>query len=126
MLLTGQGTAAETLAETTIMKVLIVLWAGYAVGVGAHGLWDFDERAIGFYSAFVAVVSVVALIYFAVELQNRYPDDVSIAMSAGTLLLSILAGTLFFYLAIPFNVLRLVAAWFMLVGSMAVAAVGGC
>ena len=101
MVLTGQGTAAEPLAETTIMKVLIVLWAGYAVGVGAHGIWDFDERAIGFYSAFLAVGTLVALIYFAVELQGRYGDGVSIAMSAGTILLSVLAGTIFFYLAGP-------------------------
>ena len=39
---------ANLLAETTVMKMLIIVWAAYAVGVGAHGMWEFDERAIGF------------------------------------------------------------------------------
>ena len=124
MVIGGQAAGIDALTETTMMKALIILWAGYAVGVGAHGLWDFDERAIGFYSAFLAIGSLIVLIYFAVELQDRYGDGVGIAMSAATLLLTVLAGTLFFYLAVPFNVLRLVAAWFILVGSMAIGAIG--
>ena len=124
MLLTGDGPGTDVLAETTIMKTLVVLWAGYAIGVGAHGIWDFDERAIGFYSAFLAVASVVALIYFATELQSRYGDGAWLSISGATLLLTVLAGMLFFYLAVPFNVLRQVAAWFILAGSIAILALG--
>ena len=124
MLLTGQGSGADVLAETTIMKTLIILWAGYAIGVGAHGIWDFDERAIGFYSAFLAVATLAGLIYFAAELQSRYGDGAWLSITGATLVLTVLAGMLFFYLAVPFNVLRLVAAWFILIGSIAIVALG--
>jgi hypothetical protein len=40
------------------------------------------------------------------------------------LILSVLAGMVFFYLAIPFNTLRLVAGWFLLVGSVVLTAIG--
>ena len=36
MLLVGGDPDAFPLAEVTVMKMLIILWAGYAVGVGAH------------------------------------------------------------------------------------------
>ena len=124
LMLTGEGTGANMLAETTIMKVLIIVWVGYAVGVGAHGLWDFDDRAIGFYSAFAAIVSVVAFIYFLSNLQPRYGDEVWLALSIPAFLLTILGGMLFFYLAWPFSGLRQVAAWFILVGAVAVSATG--
>ena len=114
---------ASGLAETTTMKTLIIGWAVYAVGVGAQAIGDYDERAIGFYSAVVGVISVVALIVFASTLSKPYGEDVTLALSAATLVLSIVAAMMFFYHAIPFNGLRPVAGWFTLVGSIAVAIV---
>ena len=111
-------------AQTNVMKVLIILWAGYAIGVGAHGLWEFDDRAIGFYGAFLFAGSLIALVYYAIELEGVYGDDVWFGLSAAFLALTVLAAMLFFYLAIPFIALRKVAGWFMLVGSIAVAGVG--
>ena len=76
MLLTGDGVkAGPWLAQTMIMKTLILAWGLYAVGVGAHGLWDLEEKAIGFYSAFLAVLSAVSFIYFAAELELLYGDQ---------------------------------------------------
>ena len=115
---------ASGLTEITMMKTLIIGWAVYAVGVGAQAIGDYDERAIGFYSAIVAVISVVALLFFASSLSKPYGEDVLIGLSAATLTLSVVAAMLFFYLAIPFNGLRPVAGWFTLVGSVAVAIVG--
>ena len=123
-LLTGEGTGADMLAELTVMKTLIVVWALYAVGVGAHGLWDFEDRAIGFYGAFLAVASLVPFIYFATELQSRYGDATWLALSGAALILSVLAGMMFFYLAFAFNVLRPVAGWFLLIGGGSVAVIG--
>ena len=114
----------ELLPDSTIMKMLIILWAGYGVGVGAQGLLDLDERAVGFFSAFVAAGSAVAFFYFATTAPDAYGDEVAIALATPPLLLSIMAGMVFFYMAIPFNVLRLVAGWFLLLGSMAVAGIG--
>ncbi len=126
MLLTGAGGDPDAfpLAETTIMKMLIIVWAGYALGVAAQGWFDFDERALGFFSAITAATSAVALVYFAVTLANPYGDAVSISLSAATLVLSILGGILFFYMAVPFNVLRLVAGWGVLLGSITVFGIG--
>ncbi len=70
MVLVGGDPDANVLAETNIIKMLIVAWAGYAVGVGAQGLWDFDDRAIGFYSAILTAISAVALFYFAANLAD--------------------------------------------------------
>ena len=120
------GVVAESdpLAEITVMKILIITWAGYAVGVAAQGIWDYDERALGFFGAFAAAVSAVALFYFATTLFDAYGNAVVIGLTAATLVLSVLAGMIFFYLAVPFNALRLVAGWFLLVGSVAVAGIG--
>ena len=130
MVLSASGSAAsagaaDVLAGTTMMKVLIILWAGYAVGVGAQGLWEFDERAIGFYSVFLTAASAVAFVFFGIELEDRgVGQEVWLAMSGAFLVLTILAATLFFYMAIPFRALRKVAGWFVLLGSLAVAGLG--
>ena len=124
-LLTGAGvSAADNLAEITVMKSLIMAWALYAVGVAAHGLWDFDERAIGFYCAFLAVATLVPFLYFAGNLEPRYSTDAWLSLSGATLALTAVAGILFFYLAFSFNVLRLVAGWSILLGGSVVALIG--
>ena len=120
----GDVKDANPLAELTVMKMLIIIWAGYAVGVAAQAIWDYDERAIGLYSAFLTAGSAAALFYFATQLFDAYGDAVSISLSAATLVLSLMAGIVFFYLSVPFTVLRLVAGWFLLVGSIAVAGIG--
>jgi hypothetical protein len=70
LLLTGAGgdPDAYPVAETSVMTMLIIVWAGYALGVAAQGWFDLDERAIGFYAAVAATASVVALLYFAITL----------------------------------------------------------
>ena len=121
----GAAISADMMAaQTNVMKVLIILWAGYAIGVGAHGLWEFDDRAIGFYSAFLFVGSLIAFLYYAIQLEGVYGDGVWFGLSGATLVLTVLAAILFFYLAVPFIALRKVAGWFILVGSIAVAGVG--
>jgi len=115
---------ADVSTSVAVLTSVVVVWAIYAVGVGAQGLWDFEERAIGFYSAFVAVVTLAGFAYFAGELNPRYGDDVMLATSGATILLSVLASMMFFYLAFGFNVLRLVAGWFLLIGGGVVGAIG--
>ena len=81
--------------------------------------------AIGFYNAFLTVASAVAFVFFGIELQDRgIGQEVWLAMSGAFLVLTILAATLFFYMAIPFRALRKVAGWFVLVGSLVVAGLG--
>ena len=131
ILLTGIGDdggplkGANALVEIKILKMLVILWAVYAVGVAAQGIWELDERAIGFYSAIVAAASIVALVYYATTLFDPYGNDVLLAMMAGTFFLSVPPAMVFFYYAIPaFASLQVVAGWFLLVGGVGVLSTG--
>ncbi len=130
MLLTGIDIDGNQLeanlhsGEIMVMKMLIIVWASYSIGIGIQGLLDLDERAVGFFSATVTAASIVSLFYFAGTLGGRYGDAVIVSMSAASLVLATLGGMVFFHTAIPFNALRAVAGWFLLVGSFILASIG--
>jgi hypothetical protein len=92
--------------------------------VGAHGLWDLEEKAIGFYSAFLAVLTAISFIYFVAELELLYGVNAWLGMSAATLFLTVLAAMMFFTLSFTFNVMRVVTGWFILIGGGVVALIG--
>jgi hypothetical protein len=126
MLLTGTPATSDALSETTVFKTLVLIWALYCIGVAANGLFDFDERAVGFYAAFLSVATAVPFLDYAIALapKSRYSDAVWLSLSGATLTLSVLAAIVFFYLAFQFNVLRLVAGWFLLLGSGIIITIG--
>ena len=126
MLITGEGSGAELLPETTIMKTLIALWALYAIGVAAQGIWDLDERAIGFYSVILSIATLLFFMYYAVELESTYSVPAWLAISVSSLLLTIISGLTFFYLAFAFKILRLVTGWFLLLGGGVISVIGLC
>ena len=121
MLLTS---SADRATETMVMKVVIVSWGIYAIVGGAQYLWDFDERASGFYSGFIAITTFFCMIYFATLLQGRYGVETWEALSGATLILSLIAGFNFFHRATEYSVMRLVCGWSMLLGGSAVALIG--
>ena len=109
------------------VQTYALLWAGYTFAVAAHGVWDFDERPIGFYSLFLVVATLVYIIGLAAGGlgKENLPSDVGIGIAAGSLaILTILMSAVFVYLAVPIRSLRLVAGWFMLVGSAVVSLAG--
>ena len=125
MILTGEGVkAGPWLAQTMVMKILILAWGLYAIGVAAHGLWDLEEKAIGFYSIFLAVVSLVACLYFVAELEILYGVNAMLGMSAATLFLTVLATMMFFTLSFTFTVMRVVTGWFILIGGAVIGLIG--
>lgn len=125
MLLEGAATESETVANITVMKALILLWAVFAVAVAAQSFLDLEERAVGFYSGFVAVASVIGLVYFAAEMTDGYGGDGPwLTMAAAMAVLAINAGIVFFHQAIPFQGIRLVAGWFLLIGGGTVGVLG--
>ena len=130
ILLTAAGEKGSTIAaddvavSTALLTTLVVVWAVYAIAVGAAGLYDLDDRAIGFHSAITAVVSLVAFLYFAGEMDARYGENVMLALSGATLALTVLATMMFFFLAFGFNVLKVVSGWFLLIGGAVVGAIG--
>ena len=117
-------TGTDQLAEITLYKSVILVWAVYTVGVAAHGLFDLDERAIGFYSAFLAVASLVPFILYVGVLRDRYYESLWLGVSASMAVLTVLAVINFFYMSFQFSTLRLVAGWFLLVGSTILALIG--
>jgi hypothetical protein len=123
-LISGEG-STELLAALT---ALILLWSIYSLAVGAHGLWDLDPRAIGFYSIFLSVASLVVFLIFALSMAEGGVFEHSIgtwlAMSAVPFLLTIISAIAFFYLAFEILILRLVAGWFMLFGSAVIGLLG--
>ncbi len=128
MLLTGSGdktiSAANHLAEITLTKVLIIAWALYCIGVAAQALWDFEERAVGFYSIAVTTVTIVGFFYYAAVLEPRYGESTWLGLSAATLLLSITSTMVFFALGFTFNVMRAVASWTLLLCGSTVGVIG--
>ncbi len=123
-LISGEGSTELV----TALTALIVLWAIYSIAVGAHGIWDLDQRAIGFYCVFLSVASLVVFLIFALSMADGGVFEHSLgtwlAMSAVPFLLSIISAIVFFYLAFEIQVLRLVAGWFMLMGSAVIGLVG--
>jgi hypothetical protein len=85
-----------------------LIWAVYAALVAAVGLWGFDPRGLGLYSAYAAVVTIGQIVY---------------CIAAQFTLVGIICGIvqlvafalLFCYLAIPFNALRKATAWVLVV-----------
>lgn len=128
MLLSGSGdktiSAADHLAEVTVTKVLIAVWALYCVGVAAQAIWDLEERAVGFYSVVLTVMTAVIFLYYASVLEVRYGENAWIGLSAAALLLSIISALVFFALGFTFTVMRSVAGWFLLLGGGTVGAIG--
>ncbi len=97
-----------TPASASALSAAVVVWAIYAALVAGVGLWDFDARGLGFYSAFGAVVMIVQMIYSIVS-----------AFSLAGLICGVVQfiafAMLFFYLAIPFTVLRKATAWVLVI-----------
>ena len=112
----------------TVLTAFIVLWAIYSLGVGVQAIWDTDPRAIGFYSLFLSIVSLVVFLIFALSMAENgvfeHSLGVWLAMSSVPFILTIISGLVFFYLTFELQVLRLVAGWFMLFGGTVVGLMG--
>jgi hypothetical protein len=106
------------------MKALMFVWAIYMLIIAAHGIFDFDERPIGFYSSFLAVVTFALLLLFAGQFRTIYGEMPWLAFSIASFVLTIKASLSFFYFAFSYGVLRLVNGWFALLGGTLVGVIG--
>ena len=93
------------------------------------GIWEFEDRAIGFYSSFLAVASVIVFLYFAISMSpggefSDYSEGLWLSMSAVPLVLTVISTITFFYLGFQFQLLRLVSGWFTLLGSIVIGLIG--
>jgi len=86
----------------------ILIWAIYAALVAAVGLWNVDSRGLGLYSAYAAVVMIGQIIYCTVTTFTL------VGLVCG-LIQAVAFAMLFFYLAIPFGVLKRATTWVLVV-----------
>ena len=112
----------------TALTAFIVLWAIYSLGVGVQGIWDTDPRAIGFYSLFLSVASLVVFLIFALSMAENgvfeHSLGIWLAMSSVPFMLTIVSAIAFFYYTFELPMLRLVMGWFMLFGGGVTGLVG--
>lgn len=95
-------------ASLTALSASVAVWAIYAALVAGVGLWGLDPRGLGFYSAYGAVVMIGQMIYCITP-------TFSLAGLICGVVQFIAFGMLFFYLAIPFDILRKATAWVLVI-----------
>ncbi len=126
---TGYFTFGEPADTGAVVGAFVALWAIYAAVAAGVYLWGFDERTLGLYSLFIAVISILYMVYFLVG------GEILGGAQAGALLhwpMAIVAVGLavsslftFFHLAPPFNKLRYVTGWITLVVAIMIMVMSG-
>ncbi len=109
---------------TLAFRGFVILWAVYGAAVAAHGLFGFEERAIGFHSLFLWAASMAYIALPWMVNTNEVSGQAAIILSGSAVVVSLLSAMVFFHLAIPFRELRTVAGWFLLVGAVVVSILG--
>ena len=123
-LLGTQGTnPVQRLAEVTVMKSLIIMWAIYAAAVAAQVAWSLDERAIGFYGVGLVAAAGAAFFYYFTIMLRTY-TVVMLEFSIVAVALVLVSALLISLMAVPFNTMRVFTGWAMLSLAIVVAAVG--
>jgi hypothetical protein len=89
-------------------SVSMLTWAVYATLVAAVGLWDFDPRGLGLYSAWAAV-AMLGQIVFSVVTKFSLTGVICGSIQF------VAFAMLFFFLAIPFKGLKRATAWVLVV-----------
>lgn len=114
---------AATMVDPSATAIFVLLAALYAAGLAAVALWGLDQRTLGFYSIFLAGVSLLLTVHF-VGLGDNVDVSRSSVMTLASIILVVLFGLQFFYLSPPFRRIQLIAGWFFLVGAVLIALLG--
>ena len=92
---------------SVIMPILVVV---YATSLASVGLWGFNPRALGFYSAFAAFGILLLMVYSFVMGE--------VHTGVGSLILLVLFGLLAGHLIPTSQPIKMLTGWFFLVGSV--------
>ena len=123
--------AAIIVGSDNALSALVLTWAIYGGLLAAVAMRGYDQRTLGYYGLFLALVSVVFVLYYflgdaVLSTQDASPTGflgqglgvISYIMGAYAAILAVLGGLLFLHLAIPIRALRLVAGWSFLLGAL--------
>ena len=120
------GAPADTGA---VLATFVTLWAVFAAGSAAVYLGGFDERTLGLYSLFLAIVSVLYALYFFAGGEILGGAQVGYLlhwpMGITSIGLAIFAMLVFFHLSPPYPRFRYVTGWFTLVISITITVLAG-
>ena len=124
--------SAVIVGSDNALAGFVLAWAIYCALLAGVSMRGYDQRTLGYYGLFLAIVSIVfALYYFlgdaVLSSQDASPTGflgqglgvISYLMGIFAVILAILGGLLFLYLAIPIRAIRLVAAWSFLLSAIA-------
>ncbi len=124
--------SAIIIGSDNALSALVLAWAMYGGLLAAVAMRGYDQRTLGYYGLFLALVSVVFVLYYflgdaVLSSQDASPTGflgqglgvISYIMGAYAAILAVLGGLLFLHLAIPIRGLRLVAGWSFLLGAIA-------
>ena len=126
----------DFIAPATAISVFALVWAVYAVLVAGVYLWGLEIRSLGFYGLFGGIVSALFAVYFFIGdriLDNGEVIGFTWLLGVVAILLAVLSGLLFFYMALRpagqgepvSSAMRTVTGWFYLVFSIAIVVLGG-
>ena len=123
--------AAIIVGSDNALSALVLTWAIYGGLLAAVAMRGYDQRTLGYYGLFLALVSVVFVLYYflgdaVLSTQDASPTGflgqgvgvISYIMGAYAAILAVLGGLLFLHLAIPMRALRLVTGWSFLLGAL--------
>ena len=123
--------AAIIVGSDNALSALVLTWAIYGGLLAAVAMRGYDQRTLGYYGLFLALVSVVFGLYYflgdaVLSSQDASPTGflgqgvgvISYIMGTYAAILAVLGGLLFLHLAIPMRALRLVAGWSFLLGAL--------
>ncbi len=123
--------AAIIVGSDNALSALVLTWAIYGGLLAAVAMRGYDQRTLGYYGLFLALVSVVFVLYYflgdaVLSTQDASPTGflgqglgvISYIMGTYAAILAVLGGLLFLHLAIPMRALRLVAGWSFLLGAL--------
>ena len=123
--------AAIIVGSDNALSALVLTWAIYGGLLAAVAMRGYDQRTLGYYGLFLALVSGVFVLYYflgdaVLSTQDASPTGflgqglgvMSYIMGAYAAILAVLGGLLFLHLAIPMRALRLVAGWSFLLGAL--------
>ena len=123
--------AAIIVGSDNALSALVLTWAIYGGLLAAVAMRGYDQRTLGYYGLFLALVSMVFVLYYflgdaVLSTQDASPTGflgqgvgvISYIMGAYAAILAVLGGLLFLHLAIPIRALRLVAGWSFLLGAL--------
>ncbi len=124
--------SAIILGSDNALAGFVLAWAIYCALLAGVSMRGYDQKTLGYYGLFLAVISVIVVLYYflgdaVLSSQDASPTGflgrglgvISYVMGIYAIILAILGGLLFLYLAVPMRGMRLVTGWSFLLGSIA-------